>query len=238
MSRPASRDRFEDYDLSKSDLYRFWNKVNKSDEASCWTWKAAKHQISGYGFFRKNHRNLYAHRVSYVLHHGLIPNDLIVCHRCDNPPCINPAHLFLGTYKENADDMCRKGHNPKGITNGMSKLNGQAALAIRSAYSSGKSSIKALARQCGVTAGCIENVVRGRTWADPAYGRPSFRHRLLGENNPAAKFSDAEALQIKNEFGAGVSKTALAHNYGVSVQMIWHIVCKRQIGKEAGNARK
>jgi len=109
------------------DESRFWSKVNKLGPDDCWEWIGGKYTSTGYGKFSlikdsgKN-SDMGAHRYSYILMHGKIPSDMMVCHMCDNPPCVNPNHLFLGTAKDNAWDSIRKGRNAFGERGGTSKL--------------------------------------------------------------------------------------------------------------------
>lgn len=91
-------------------MERFWSKVNKT--GGCWEWTAAAN-VKGYGRFMFEGRVQYAHRLSYAFAFGGISEGLLVCHRCDNPKCVNPAHLFLGTNMDNIQDCCAKGRHHK-----------------------------------------------------------------------------------------------------------------------------
>lgn len=84
---------------------RFWAKVEKGD--GCWNWTAAN--VRGYGRISINNRMFRAHRVSYEMHRGPIPEGLEICHRCDNPRCVRPDHLFVGTRSDNIRDRVAKG---------------------------------------------------------------------------------------------------------------------------------
>ena len=85
---------------------RFWQKVEKNE--GCWIWTGSKSKL-GYGYFQINNKTKYAHRVSKELRHGSIAEGLVVCHKCDNPSCVNPDHLFIGTMKDNMLDKMKKG---------------------------------------------------------------------------------------------------------------------------------
>lgn len=86
-------------------MERFWSKVEKTD--TCWLWKASTR--AGYGSFKLNGKVIFAHRFSYELANNGIDKDLMVCHKCDNPLCVNPDHLFLGTNSDNMKDCYSKG---------------------------------------------------------------------------------------------------------------------------------
>lgn len=123
--------------------------------SGCWEYRG-KISADGYGSFGKT----FAHRASYELRVGLIPAAMQVCHACDNPPCVNPAHLWVGTNAANADDSTIKGRRAKGTGHGMSKLTDRDVLNIRAS----SESLSSLARRYGVAKGTIV-FVRGRhTW--------------------------------------------------------------------------
>jgi hypothetical protein len=112
---------------------RFWDKTTQKDDGSCWEWNGAKTR-QGYGKLSIGlSKWALAHRVSFLIHNDYIPVNLCVLHSCDNPSCVNPNHLFLGTYLDNIDDKMRKGRfKPNlGEKNGSHKLTNDEVISIR-----------------------------------------------------------------------------------------------------------
>ncbi len=143
---------------------RFWPKVDKSaGPDGCWLWTAYCHP-NGYGQFHFMRRRRPAHRISWMLVKGPIPKGLFVCHHCDNPPCVNPAHLFLGTSADNQRDSSNKGRMHLGEADGNSKLTKEEVLEIREEYAHGDMLQRELAKAYGVTPTQIGNIVKRKFW--------------------------------------------------------------------------
>ena len=147
--------------------YAFWNKIKVLGNNDCWEWRAFKDK-DGYGQYSswKDGDEQRVHRIMWILKFGSIPKGALVCHKCDNPSCCNPNHLFLGTHRDNMKDMVKKGRVGcvKGENHGCSKLTIQQVLEIRSKYVTGKYLQRQLAVEYGVDRTTISSVVNRKIW--------------------------------------------------------------------------
>jgi hypothetical protein len=142
---------------------RFWSKVDKRGPDECWNWTSTMSD-KGYGRFAIHNRDFYAHRISYELTNGPIPDNLEVCHSCDNRACCNPAHLFLGTHFENMLDAISKNRFAKGERSSNAKLTEEQVFEMRTMYWSGGFSQATLSLKYGVSSRAIFCVVHGILW--------------------------------------------------------------------------
>jgi hypothetical protein len=155
---------------------RFWAKVDQ--RADCWLWLGARN-ATGYGHAILNGKQTTAQRVAWELTHGPIPAGQFALHRCDNPSCVRPSHLFLGTHQDNMADMVGKGRAasgersawhlypdrvPRGEANGMSKLTADKVRAIRSQHAQRIASLAVIAAMFGVSRSTAKRIVRRDTW--------------------------------------------------------------------------
>lgn len=148
----------------------FWDRVIPEPNTGCWLWLGGSVR-AGYGHFPLRGRMVLAHRFAWAEAHGPVPPGLFVCHRCDNPPCCNPAHLFLGTARDNMRDKDAKGrgryvgaHSPlRGERHPRAKLTWEAVASIRERHAAG-AAIRGLARGFGVSQKAIQKIVRGEHW--------------------------------------------------------------------------
>jgi hypothetical protein len=169
--RNAGSGRFERVALAS----RFWSKVERTN--GCWIWRGTRmHQ--GYGMFWADGHTRRAHRVAYELNVGPIPVGQQVCHTCDNPACVRPDHLFLGTQQDNMTDKVRKGRaavgnrngastrpetRARGERHGMARLNWTTVLAIRAASEFGASGAS-IARKFDLSTSQVHRILHGQSW--------------------------------------------------------------------------
>lgn len=150
---------------------RFWAKVDKGGpiqpnmESPCWVWTASRTR-HGYGYFASGRKMARAHRISWVMTHGEIADGIHVLHRCDNPSCVRPDHLFLGTNDDNVRDKCLKGRHRCGVgeNQGNSKLNTAAVLKIRERLAAGASR-KDIASEFGIGQTTVSSIKHRKSWA-------------------------------------------------------------------------
>lgn len=141
-------------------IMRFWDKVNKT--GSCWLWTAYTDE-DGYGGFKIDKKTYRATRIAYWMFYQKDPGDLDVLHECNNPPCVNPAHLFLGTPLENTRHCVLEGRRPKhGSLNGQAKSTGETITKIRSLK--GEFSYSELGRMFNYSTAHINDIMNYKKW--------------------------------------------------------------------------
>jgi HNH endonuclease len=155
----------------------FWNKVNKNGSipahmpylGKCWEWTANINPTGGYGTFASGvgKKLIYAHRFSWLINIGQIPDGLFVLHKCDNPACVNPNHLFLGTTQDNSIDMFEKGRALRDKeNNGRHKVTKMQVEEIRKRYMAGGISQQKLANEYGISQSEISYITTKTGWTE------------------------------------------------------------------------
>lgn len=177
---------------------RLWAKVDKSGgDDACWEWQAKSVITSlGYGAINVDGKITVAHRVAWSLVNGEIPDGLFVCHKCDNPKCCNPSHLFLGTCSDNINDMCAKGrHGMKG-----KKHTEETKSIMKDRHK--------------------ENQYALRRWATDEFKEKMASIVLKGEQHPKAKLTNEQVIEIVHSSGKLVD---IAKKFGVSRTVVGKI---------------
>jgi hypothetical protein len=173
----------------------------------CWLWTGAK-DYDGYGQISVSGKSARAHRVSYEDKHGTIPLGAVLCHHCDNPSCINPDHMFLGTNADNVADKISKGRQARGEVQGSAKLTADKVLAIRAAKTMTQ---RALAKQYGVSQGQIYNVRSGKHWGHVSCPQSSTKSATI---NPK-RTSSACSAELEKEAAAILAETVPYGGQGI-----------------------
>lgn len=154
--------------IPSTDYFPRFAKYVLLDFSGCWLWTGAK-SSSGYGHLGIKGKNVKSHRLSWLLFHGKIPDGMEVCHTCDNPACVNPNHLFLGTHQENMEDMKNKGRAVgfPGEFNPKAKLCYTEVLEIRKIWDNNKSKyglLKSLSHEYDIPLSTMAKIVNHTTW--------------------------------------------------------------------------
>jgi len=149
-----------------------WKFVTPGAVDECWLWRGTRYP-SGYGQALIRMKRIGAHRLSWQLHFGPIPDGMFVCHHCDTPACVNPAHLFLGTPKDNTQDMIAKDRNRvtreaprntrRGERSNLAKANESQVRIIRVRFAAGET-ISAIARDIGLNRSTVKHIAHRKTW--------------------------------------------------------------------------
>jgi len=151
--------------INQKHINKFYSRIKKTK--TCWLWTGCKDK-DGYGRQFVKDKTLKAHRIAFYLKHGHLPEDMLVCHTCDNTSCVNPDHLFLGTWNDNVQDMMKKGRYVQGGKPHPGEKNGRAILTekqvIKIFKQHGKKTYPELAEEFGVTRSCIQNIMLGKSW--------------------------------------------------------------------------
>lgn len=143
---------------------RFWERAGRRGDDECWEWTGHR-QNDGYGDLHVSpDKHLVAHRIAYELANGAIPAGMLVCHRCDNPPCVNPAHLFLGTPAENMADRNLKGRHAHGERHGRTHLTASDIREIRRCAGQGEKQSD-LGHRFGIHQTQVSRIVLRKHWA-------------------------------------------------------------------------
>ena len=152
--------------MNASVSYRFWNKVNKTE--TCWIWRGA-HSKFGHGRFKIKNHLFSPHRLVFEWFVGVIPNGMLVCHKCDVPACVRPEHLFLGTYTDNLKDAISKNRRQipkplKGEKSHLSKLTYNEVVRLRELNENSLLKKKEIASLFNISGRNFRDIAHYRTW--------------------------------------------------------------------------
>ena len=182
-------------------LKRFYERTDLKDDTHCWNWNKWKDE-DGYGLMLFKYKRYRAHRLSWELFKGPIPKGLCVCHHCDNPSCVNPAHLFVGTQKENTQDMINKGRSKRIGVPGPAP--GRFFKGMTPIHFTDEVKLKFSGKNHGT------------------HTKPESRS--IGIRNGSAKLTEKEVLAIRKDAKDGLSRRELARKYSMSKRQLYKII--------------
>jgi hypothetical protein len=216
--------------ITPDQVERFWSKVDKTSgqgpEGTCWIWTAGKKSSDGYGGFylSQTDNSIGTHKLSFLLAHNFglddLPADIVVRHRCHNPPCVNPDHLMLGTYADNSRDMTEAGRSVSGEKNNKAKLDVGRVRLLRQDWVTGEWTQGELATRYDITQGAVYQIVWNKTWKDPDYTPPDITHRR--------KFGEDLVDRVRQLRGENKSAKDISAETGIGISQVYNIIGGRQ----------
>lgn len=219
----------------KSTVERFFEKVNKQgpipkhkpELGRCWLYTGCIDN-GGYGRATIADEGWVSHRIAWVLEFGDVPKGLYILHKCDNRKCVNPFHLFLGTYRDNILDAMEKGRwvSVNGEDVGTSKLTAKQVKQIRLLYRDTEVTQKELGIRFNVTEENIKHIVDGRAWklvGGPVGTKKDTYRNIRGSLHRDAKLTEQQVIEILNLKNSGIFGKDLAKRYGVHKSSIYGI---------------
>jgi hypothetical protein len=215
---------------------RFWAKVDKADPSGCWVWLANRNN-KGYGLFRPGGvaPKALAHRLSFAESCGTIPKGRLVLHSCDNPSCVNPAHLRLGDHKANTGDMdtrARRNSNPRrGGANPSSRATDLIVANVRREYVSG-APFSDIVEKFALPLSAVKEYCIGKSFAhlygsDGHPSREEMKAEAARRRRNAAKISAEDAANIRAALAAGETGRSVAQRYGIHFSTVSDIKRER-----------
>lgn len=198
---------------------RYHTKYDKRSTGECWPWTKGRFK-AGYGAFWDGQKQTTAHRFGYKLLIGPVPDDLDVCHTCDNPPCQNPSHWFLGTSTENTADRHRKGRSrgPRGEESGNSRLRADQVVEIRR-LARAKTPLREIARRYNLAPGTVSQIIHGKRWAHLTQD--------LTTTDKRTPLTAEQVQSIRRHYRNGLSQYKIAGRFAISRSTVAGIVRRR-----------
>ncbi len=215
---------------------RFVTKFKVDPASDCWVWIAGRTK-DGYGTFNIAGRTLLAHRLAHEHFVDSLIRGLCVCHTCDNPPCVNPEHLFQATQAENIRDALRKGRmrtgDHSGEKNAGAKITAEQVQEIRRRYIPGVTTLRSVAKEFGIGVSNACLIVNAKAWDRLDFQPVANKARLFaamvsGEKNGEAKITADQVREIRRRYTPGViTLRALAGEFGIGKSEISNIVNRK-----------
>lgn len=204
----------------KIDVERFMSYVDKRANDECWPWTGG-HDSKGYGAFKVNGKQMGAHRVSFIVHGKGDPAGMVVRHVCDNPDCVNPHHLLIGTHADNARDRVERGRGCHGDGHPLARLTADIVIEARQRRANGEETVD-MAREYGVKYLALYRAIHGVTWkhVPGALPKPGKR-QARGE---VRRLTEEIVVEVRQRRSRGDTVSVLAREYGVGRTALHHAI--------------